>query len=380
MEGHTNRRPVIGYLTLAVGLIATGVLIFLFVFHLGRLRWLELIGPSLLIVLGLEWIWAHTRRGDSRQKWSALAIILVVLMCFVSMGGLAVTRAAAYFHVNRQDGRTWFQGAVGPQQEVSFNRILTLNQNIKKVDIEVPNGQVDVVGTSASTMQYRGTFYTKASDNQAAKQTFLSDWSVHSSGDTVTLLLKLPLTHNIFSLVTATHMTLHVTMPKGLMVNVHSTNAISSVQHIDNAVTVTETNGTIAVSDVTGPVVMQTTNGNCRVDGIRGSLRAGSTNGDVTAKDVTKGAQIRTTNGSVSMSSNRVGGNWTLGTTNGDISVSVPKTASMTIHAASDNGGFSGNIPWQMQGHHQANATLGSGQYSATLSTTNGETQASITQ
>ncbi|WAH35902.1 hypothetical protein [Alicyclobacillus dauci] len=61
-----KKRSVIGYLTLSVGLIAIGLFILLFIFHVGHLLWVAYLGPLLIILLGLEWIYATYRQSGPR--------------------------------------------------------------------------------------------------------------------------------------------------------------------------------------------------------------------------------------------------------------------------------------------------------------------------
>ena len=92
---------------------------------------------------------------------------------------------------------------------------------------------------------------------------------------------------------------------------------------------VTNTNGAIRVSDVTGKHELDTTNGRIEVTNCAGSLDAATTNGSIEADlvRVTKGQPLR------------------FETTNGRITVSVPKDLAADVDAGTTNGSIHTDLP-----------------------------------
>lgn len=94
-------------------------------------------------------------------------------------------------------------------------------------------------------------------------------------------------------------------------------------------VDVSNTNGTISLSQVTGEIELDTTNGKIEVERCAGSIDASTTNGSIEAEmiRVTKGQPLR------------------FETTNGRISVTVPRDAAMDVDAGTTNGSISTDLP-----------------------------------
>lgn len=92
---------------------------------------------------------------------------------------------------------------------------------------------------------------------------------------------------------------------------------------------VSNTNGTIELEGVTGVFELDTTNGKIEVERCAGSIDASTTNGGIYAEltRVTRGQPLR------------------FETTNGRISVSVPKDAAVDVDAGTTNGSISTDLP-----------------------------------
>jgi hypothetical protein len=122
---------------------------------------------------------------------------------------------------------------------------------------------------------------------------------------------------------------------------------------------VTTVNGAVAASNVSGVIHLSTTNGRITIERCAGELDASTTNGAIAAEllTVTPGRPIR------------------LDTTNGRISVSVPRTLAARVDAATTNGSISSDIPvvTTVAEHHALRGTMnGGGNAELRLRTTNG--------
>jgi hypothetical protein len=94
-------------------------------------------------------------------------------------------------------------------------------------------------------------------------------------------------------------------------------------------VNVDNTNGTISLTDVAGHFELETTNGKIEVDRCSGSIDASTTNGSIDAEliRVTKGQPLR------------------FETTNGRITVALPKDVALDVDAGTTNGSISTDLP-----------------------------------
>ena len=111
--------------------------------------------------------------------------------------------------------------------------------------------------------------------------------------------------------------------------------------HVDGSVTyevtvprtmnvdVSNTNGTISLTQVTGQIELDTTNGRIEVERCAGSIDASTTNGSISAElvRVTKGQPLR------------------FDTTNGRITLTLPRDAALDVDAGTTNGSISTDLP-----------------------------------
>jgi DUF4097 and DUF4098 domain-containing protein YvlB len=123
--------------------------------------------------------------------------------------------------------------------------------------------------------------------------------------------------------------------------------------------TVDDTNGAIEISDVRGSHHIETTNGHIDLTRCGGDVDAETTNGGIKAEltDVNPGKSIR------------------LETTNGRISVALPKSFAARIDASTTNGSVNTDLPVTTTetGHHALRGMInGGGSAELRLRTTNG--------
>ena len=140
-------------------------------------------------------------------------------------------------------------------------------------------------------------------------------------------------------------------------INVRGGKGIVTLHSIQGGVTLADASGRIEVnsvnenvelSNVSGEIKVETTNGEVMLTGIQSSsVDAGTINGDVTY------------DGTVND-----GGSYSFGSHNGDISVSIPERANVTITAATANGDIDASFPLPMTGStgkHRKTFKIGSG-------------------
>jgi hypothetical protein len=122
---------------------------------------------------------------------------------------------------------------------------------------------------------------------------------------------------------------------------------------------------------------LSTSNGPIRVTGVEGGVQARSSNGAVTLQDVRGSVRAETSNGAVTVvlaTGPGAGDAVTLRTSNGPINLHLAETANARLEARTSNGRITSELPLEMQGRRQNEATgvLGQGEGRIELRTSNG--------
>jgi DUF4097 and DUF4098 domain-containing protein YvlB len=122
---------------------------------------------------------------------------------------------------------------------------------------------------------------------------------------------------------------------------------------------------------------VSTRNGGVSVDGVKGRLDLGTTNGSINLSQVAGDVRAETTNGAVSATLS--GAQWDgagldLRTTNGAVTLEIPKGYNARLETGTTNGGFSTDFPITIQGSfgRRISTTLGSGGPTIRATTVNG--------
>jgi DUF4097 and DUF4098 domain-containing protein YvlB len=138
------------------------------------------------------------------------------------------------------------------------------------------------------------------------------------------------------------------------------------------------TNGSITLAACGGDACLETTNGNIRTGMVTGELDAETTNGDVYLEGAGGPVDASTTNGGIIATlKEALRGDIDLSTTNGSIKLRVGRGSSMRIHAGTSSGRVYTDTASGIEGefnrrHTRFNGSIGGGDHSVELSTTNG--------
>jgi|GEM_PF-1195143 Uncharacterized conserved protein len=200
--------------------------------------------------------------------------------------------------------------------------------------IDVPNGTIDVTEEERATVGVEAT--KQAVDDEALDRLTLQD---ERADDQLSLTVDSG-DSGLLSLGPTPRMDLAVTVPRGLQLDVGSTN------------------GTITV-DTAGAdsITAETTNGEIDIDtGDADSVTAETTNGDI-------GLSVA---GATDVQAD---------TTNGNVSITLPASAEPSISYETTNGGFeaSGLDAGSIEADAGVEQTLGNGTHQLTVTTTNGD-------
>lgn len=122
---------------------------------------------------------------------------------------------------------------------------------------------------------------------------------------------------------------------------------------------------------------VRSTNGSVTIDGVRGSIRASSTNGSVKATGVANDVRLDTTNGSIELRAVTVpaSGKIELHSTNGSVTLQLPKDTAARLDASTVNGHVECDFPVTVSGRisgSKLRGTIGTGGAEIKATTTNG--------
>ncbi|MDR9853430.1 DUF4097 family beta strand repeat-containing protein [Paenibacillus sp. VCA1] len=361
MNPPVNQTPPpikVGRWTSAIGLIGVGVIVLLQFNNIISSEALKYVWPMLLILLGVEVVIANIIHSERRVRLGGFSVTILILLLLVSTVQTVLPDLGGLF--NRG-----YVGAVQGQTEVG--------SGIKRVEIKVDHGKVNVTGTEDAKLTYDGKFRFRDAKNQEdADRKAKERWKVSPSGDTLVLSLE----DNpgvLFQIgFFPDEEYVNVSVPKSLEVEVRTKNDSVIGKQLDAGFTAVTTNSSITLEQVKGNVSASTTNGAVRVADIGGSAQLKSTNGSLTIDRVAGEVTAKTTNGAIRGTS-AIGGDWTCSSTNGSINLKVPENASAEIKAKTSNSSIGGSIAWAEDGgDNRKRAMIGDGSHHVELTTSNG--------
>lgn len=179
----------------------------------------------------------------------------------------------------------------------------------------------------------------------------------------------------------------NVTMPATMNVEVDGTFMDVDVRGVRGEVQVETVQGDVHVEGGEGYLSAHSVQGDVEVSGARGRLRVHTTNGEVRVRDITGELIAETVNGEMSLinidsrsveavtvngdityeGTIRDGGRYSLNTHNGDVAVSVPEEANVTVTVATFNGDFESDFPVTITGTRDKRFSFAIGDGSARL-------------
>jgi len=349
----------IGKGTLSIGLIGIGILLLLNYSEVISNNFFQYVGPIYIILFGIEVIWSYIRNRDQqRQKFSAWSIIILVAI-FISSST----------HMVFPSNFNW-----QPRLLSAVEGKVPLENGITHVVIRIPQGKVEVTGIAGQEITYTGELLTNGSSQEEADQALKTDWKIQKNGDTLELVLeqKGP-KWNLISIFDWTQKKafLTVQIPRSLLTNIETKNGTVQVSDMNGDSEVKTSNGAITMINVKGNVKAETSNGSGTFTDITGSLEMHTNNGGLTLKNISGSVTAESSNGSIKGSS-MVNGNWECTTSNGRITLAIPKDANAEIEAKTSNGSVGGDLEWQSGEKTHRTSKIGSGFNQITLESSNG--------
>ena len=136
-----------------------------------------------------------------------------------------------------------------------------------------------------------------------------------------------------------------VTVPVDTQVEVDTSNGAIDVESIDGTLVLDTSNGAIDVYDGSGTLIADTSNGRIDVAVFSGDLQLDTSNGDIRVDDFSGTIDAETSNGSIDYDGTPTGGGNRLRTSNGSVTVRVPRDASIGFDVTTSTGRIRSSLP-----------------------------------
>lgn len=349
----------IGSFTAAIGCIVLGVIVVLAQYDVISYDVLGYLWPALLILFGLEMLLRLFIKSDTKTRTSGWAIVLIIVL----VGASGAQNVLAGGSLSSILGNTTLAPLSGTVE---------VQQDIKKVKIDLPGGKIKLEGVDGSTLEYEGKLELPGNTDEEAASALERKWKITTEGDT--LVMELEGESNWLSNIqfgfNFKDPYLNVSLPRNLAVEVETSDGSIEAANLTGGVDVDTSNGTMDIHDVSGGVEAHTSNGTVTVQNIKGNVDLVSSNGALTLNNIDGELSAKSSNGKITIHS-AVTGEWELKSSNGKIMASLPAVTDATIKADTSNGSLKGNVKWDGDEDH-GTAVLGSGTHEVTLSTSNG--------
>jgi hypothetical protein len=252
---------------------------------------------------------------------------------------------------------------------------------IDTLGIEIVNGSIETTAWSGNSVEIEITEQVKAGDEAEAEDIAGRVKLVgRRSGSKLQIELDLggvdrDEIYNKYNY----SCSLKVQLPARLELDgINTINGCIKIPAMDRSVKADTTNGSITLAACGGDAYLETTNGTIETGLVAGKLEAETTNGDVVLEGAGGPVVASTTNGRISATlKEALKGNIDLSTTNGSIKLRVGRGSSMQVYASTSSGKVytdaSGGIDGEFNRRHtRFKGSIGGGNYSVELNTTNG--------
>lgn len=350
----------VGSFTAAIGCIAVGVLVVLAQYNFITYDALGYIWPALLILFGLEMLLRLFIKSDVKSRVSGWAIVLIIVL--IGASGAQTVLAGGSLN-----------SLLGNHKLVPVNGKVEVQQDIKKVRINLPQGKIKLEGVQGSTLEYAGELDVPGNTESEAANALERRWKVTTDGDTLVMELEGESNWlaNIQFGFKSNSPYLNVSIPQQLAAQVETTDGSVEAGGLAAGLNVRTSNGTMDLHDISGGVTARTSNGTVNVQNVEGEVDVVSSNGAVALSNIDGALSAKSSNGKVTAQS-AITGDWELKSSNGKIVLEVPAATDAKIKADTSSGSLKGNVTWDGNDDNHGTALLGKGTHEVSLSTSNG--------
>ena len=202
------------------------------------------------------------------------------------------------------------------------------------------------------------------------------DYEATLEGDTVTVKAKKTGGFRLFSFGQGPSADIEVSAPPATMVEVRTSNGSIELRGIQESGSLRTSNGKVVMENVSGDFDIRTSNGSVTLTAVEGNLTVESSNGAIVVRDGKGTFDIETSNGRIEFSGELTpGGDNTMRTSNGSVTVSLQGEASVELDASSSNGSVTSKLPiliTRTQDEKHLVGTIGNGDADLLIRTSNG--------
>lgn len=316
-------RKKVGSITLAVGLITVGVLLFSKNFIDISIKDIYKYWPVLLIGLGLEMILFMVLygRNNSEVKLSVdgLCIAFIIILGVISNG-------VTFFNIDDQirllpdiHGNSIF-GGVRYRSEVreTFMRDnISGSYNIKELKIRNSFGDIKVLPADSNSIKVEAEVRVKSNDDGKARA-YAKDAVQIKEGETTEISPKYPSDEEKGDYSIA-EIDFTIYVPKQANVNAESSFGDVNVEGIGGNCVIETKNGEVKALDIGGNAIVDNSFGDIEVRRVKGNAEITDKNGEIIAEEIAGGAFIENHFGDIDAV--KVGGDLKVINNNGRITV-----------------------------------------------------------
>ncbi|MFC4075597.1 DUF4097 family beta strand repeat-containing protein [Salinithrix halophila] len=316
--------------------------------HVSVLQWIVNGWPVILILLGVEVLIYQTTRREEKLRYDIVSISIMILVVLVSLVMIPVHSLGLAEAIR------------GAQTSTSINQSMKIPDHIKEVSIDVPYSNVDIQGTEENTLHVDGTLPL------AKKKDLRQILTLEVRGDRAVLKVNKP--NNPFQLFGERTSDLTVEVPRSLALSLKADVGDVTLSDLDRSTDVRLSSGNLTARNLKEKLTVDQDYGNVNLKKIRGEANVDTTSGDIHITDSTGPLALQTENGDIEIASDQVKGNWKAFSSQGDVKLSLPRSADATIEGKTSYGDLDGD--WK-----KGKIVLGSGEKTIRLKTSTGNIQ-----
>lgn len=367
----TNRKIKAGPFTLALGLIALGIGALAGNFGLTEVGSMLKLWPLLLIGLGLEYFIRKLTSGDNEVQFSIPGAFLVGVMALTMWSANALYKMAPVDFMEEllsNHGTEHVRNWQGNPLELAGSQL----------EIENRIGTIEITPSPDQRLHVSARITGSGATGEKARASAESAKIFVEPGPVTRVYTGSQDEHSRRS----ANVKLKVEIPAGL--NVSASNKMGNVlvqktsakylslEALAGGIEVDEYTGDLKAENKMGEINLKNINGNSEVEGMAGRISIINPRGEVTAVS---------RNGSIDLASSLpLDKKYDLKTSNGEITLRLPRSSSLKARASNSNGGISGMENYVNEGGQTRGVlALGDGKGSALLETKNGHIKVDVT-
>jgi DUF4097 and DUF4098 domain-containing protein YvlB len=372
-----GRRTVrVGRYTAAGTLTALGILLLLD--NSGQLQIFEVLRhwwPAVIVAFGLELLFVQ---AFNRELGTKIRIAFGTLFgaLFLSALVMAGTRGS---EITFPGLPAWAAGVSmsfqGDHAKFSIDqelKVVPMRDTVKSVSIQGSNGTVTLRHRPVADMEIRTVVRVDVSERARAEELAAQSAITVKDGEMIEISAD-GQTYGTGQL-KKVQMDLTITFPDGRIpahLLIQTGNGDVLVEAWPDSASQLEIdvkNGDITADHVLGSVQVKTMNGDVRLSEIGGDAEVEVVHGDIELTEAGHSVKASTVNGDIRLRSSKVGGDWDVSSTMGDLTLAWPEGTGVKVRASSEFGDIGQD--WQLrEGNKEVSGVIGDGSRSITAET-----------